>query len=222
MTPDQYLQSQLAPILQPGERVFFTAYMRRQPGLLMQLLLVGGLLLFLMTKAYFAVLTDRRLILIQTKMGFWFGGPTNDNLGMEQYDARTIKQVTTSGFLNNRSMTFLMTDGTSQTLRIAPWFKQVAGTGDFFNKVPDFVNQGQLQQAAAAAGALPQGGGYPQAGGYPQTGAPGLAPGARVTVLAPDGQRYPGTVVQMQQGQVLCAMPNGQQHWFPAQNVMPG
>jgi hypothetical protein len=60
-------------MLQPGEHVIHAAYMRRQPGLLMQLFLVGGLLLFLMTKAYFVVLTNRRLILIRTKMSFWSG-----------------------------------------------------------------------------------------------------------------------------------------------------
>jgi hypothetical protein len=72
MTPqDQYLQSQLPQVLRPGEQVLHVAYMRRQPGLMMQLLLVGGLLLFLMTKAYFVVLTNQRLVLIRTKMSFW-------------------------------------------------------------------------------------------------------------------------------------------------------
>ena len=75
MTPDQYLQSQLMPMLQPGEQVLHTAYMRRQPGLLVQLLFIGGLLLFLITSAYFVVLTNRRVILIRTKMSFWSVSP---------------------------------------------------------------------------------------------------------------------------------------------------
>jgi hypothetical protein len=155
---DDYLQSQLPQILQPGEQVLHAAYMRRQPGLLMQILLVGGLLLFLMTKAYYAVLTNRRLILIRCKMSFWTGGPSLDNLGVEQYDASQIKNVTVSGFANNRSMTFHMADGTKQTLRISPWFKQIAGTKAFFEQVPGLVTSGQLAQLAgqAAPGQLPR------------------------------------------------------------------
>ncbi len=262
---DQYLQSQLPQILQPGEQVLHVAYMRRQPGLMMQLLLVGGLLLFLMTKAYFAVLTNRRLILVRTKMGFWTGGPKLMNLGVEEYDARGIQNVTVSGFANNRSMTFHMADGTKQTLRISPWFKQIGGTKAFFEGVPQLVTSGQLAQLAAGAGApqLQQGGygaqaqqgyaqqGQPQQGGYappqgqqaqqgyaqpgqpaqggygapPQPGygaPPGFQPGTRVQVAAPDGNRYPATVVQEQNGHFLCAMPNGQQHWFPAASVAAG
>jgi hypothetical protein len=280
---DDYLQSQLAQILQPGEQVLHAAYMRRQPGLLMQLLLVGGLLLFLMTKAYFAVLTNRRLILIRTKMGFWTGGPQLLNLGLEQYDTRQIQNVTVSGFANNRSMTFHMADGFKTTLRISPWFKQISGTKAFFEQAPGLVSSGQLAQLAAGAGqggygampqqaggygampqqqgggygampqqqgggygAMPQqqGGGYgampqQQGGGYgampqqqgmaqqpmaqqwPAQGG-GFPPGARVTVIAPDGNRYPATIVQEQGGHYLCAMQNGQQHWFPVQNVGPG
>lgn len=280
---DQYLQSQLAQILQPGEQVLHVAYMRRQPGLLVQMLLVGGLLLMLMTTPYYAVLTNRRLILIKTKMGFFSGGPKPVNLGIEEYDARGIQKVTVSGFLNNRSMTFHMADGKKQTLRISPWFKQISGTKLFFDQVPLMVSSGQLAQMAGGAGAPAQlgGGGYGQQqqqgygqqqqgygapqqqgyGGAPQQqqqgygapqqqqpqqaygaapqqqqpqqgyqaqgyGAPpqaqgggGFAPGSRVQVAAPDGNRYPATVVQEQNGHYLCALQNGQQHWFPAGSV---
>ena len=287
---DDYLQSQLAQILQPGEQVLHAAYMRRQPGLLMQLLLVGGLLLFLITKAYFVVLTNRRLILIRTKMSFWSGGPQLFNLGLEEHDAQQIKQVTVSGFANNRSMTFHMGSGARETLRISPWFKQISGTKTFFDEVPRLVSSGQLAQLGGghgAYGAMPQqAGGYgapqqqggyaqqqpaqggygapqqqPMQGGYgapqqqqpaqggygapqqqqpaqggygaaPQQGAyaappphaaqGGFAPGSRVQVTAQDGNRYPATFVQEQNGHVLCAMPDGQQHWIPAQNVSPG
>ncbi len=272
---DQYLQSQLPQILQPGEQVLHVAYMRRQPGLLVQMFLVGGLFLFLITKAYFAVMTNRRLILVRTKMGFWTGGPKLMNLGVEEYDARGIQNVTVSGFANNRSMTFHMADGTKQTLRISPWFKQIAGTKDFFENVPKLVTSGQLAQLAAGAGApqlqqgqqqgyaqpqqgyaqQPQQAGYgppqgaqagygppqgaqagygpPQHAGYgpPQGaqagyGAPpqaqGFAPGSHVQVAAPDGNRYPATIVQEQNGHFLCAMPDGQQHWIPAGNVAAG
>jgi hypothetical protein len=253
MTPlDQYIQSQVAPMLQPGEQVYHSSTMRRQPGLLMQLLLVGGLLLVLMTKVYFVVLTNRRLILIRTKGSFWSGTPKPLNLGVEQYDVSTFKKVTTSGFANNRSMIF-HSDAGKMKLRISPWFKSVSGTKDFFEQVPNLINSGQLAQAQLAApqqqygappqhqqqygappqqqygappqqqyGAPPQ---HQQQYGAPpqqQYGAPrALGPGARVMVLAQDGQRYPGTVVQLQGEHCLCAMQNGQ-FWFPASAVSPG
>lgn len=216
---DQYVQSQLPQILQPGEQVLHVAYMRRQPGLAMQILLVGGLLLFLITKAYFAVLTNRRLILIRTKMSFLTGGPKEMNLGVEQYDARAIQKVTVSGFANNRSMTFHLEGGKKETLRISPWFKQIAGTKAFFEQVPQLVTSGQLAQLAAAGGGAPQlGYAAPVQQGYgaPPPMAGVFPPGANVQVSTPDGYRYPATIVQAQNGHYLCAMPNGQQHWFPA------
>jgi len=244
--------------------VLHVAQMRRQPGLFWQLVLVGGVLLFLMTKHYFAVLTNRRLILVQTKGGFWSAAAKPMNLGVEEHDVRSFKKVTTSGFANNRSMTFEM-EGKKMTLRISPWLKHVSGTAAFLEQVPNLINSGQLahgqlpaapqqygappqqQQYGAAPqqqygappqqqqygappqqqqyGAAPQQqyGAPPQQYGAPpqhqQYGAPpSLSPGARVMVLAQDGQRYPGTVVQLQGEHCLCAMQNGQ-FWFPSQAV---
>jgi len=129
--------------------------MRRQPGLLVQIL-VGPLFSLLMTKVYFAALTNRRLLLIRTKMSFWTGAPKPMNLGVEQYDARAIQNVTVGGFANNRSMTFHMTNGPKQKLRISPWFKQISGTKDFFENVPRLVKSGMLAQLAGGAGTPPQ------------------------------------------------------------------
>jgi hypothetical protein len=159
---DQFIQSQVTPLLMPGERVIHTAFMVRQPGLLWQILLVGGLLLVLMTKAYYAVFTDRRLILIRTKQGFF--KPKMENIGVEEYDATQMTKCTVSGIANNRSMTFHFRDGTKQTLRISPWLKLVSGTKDFFEQVPQLINSGQLAAGPQAAGALGQG----QQGGYGQ------------------------------------------------------
>jgi hypothetical protein len=219
-------------MLQPGEQVLHTAHMRRQPGLFWQIFLVGGLLLVLMTKVYFAVLTNRRLILVRTKGGFWTAAPKPMNLGIEEYDVRSFKSVKTSGFANNRSMTFVK-DGGAMTLRISPWSKAVTGTAAFLEQVPNLINSGQLAHgqlpAAQQYGAPPQ----QQYGAPPQQqyGAPpqqqygavpsALGPGARVLVLAQDGQRYPGTVVQLQGEHCLCALQNGQ-FWFPTASVGPG
>lgn len=48
----------------------------------------------------------------------------------------------------------------------------------------------------------------------------GYTPGARCLVTWSDGQRYPATVVQTSQGQVLVAMSDGRQVWMPAGYVV--
>jgi hypothetical protein len=262
MTNDEYLQSQVGPLLMPGEQVLQSAYMRRQPGLAAQMFLVGGLLLFLITKAYFAVLTNRRLILIRTKMGFWGGGPKQMNLGVEQYDVRAINGCTTSGFANNRSMTWTFHQGEPMTLRISPWGKKIAGTAQFLEQVPQMITSGYLAQGAGNAPPLPSGpiNQLPPAQALnappmqqppmqqppmqqppmhqqmqqppmhqqmqqphmPPPGPQTFAPGTRVTVFAPDGNRYPATVAQVGQGQYLCTMPDGKPYWFPMQSVSIG
>lgn len=200
MTNDEYLQSQVMPLLQPGEQVLYTAYMRRQPGILMQVLFVGGLLLWAITKAYFVVLTNRRVILIRTKMSGWSGGPKQMNLGLEQWDARNLKQVTTSGFANNRSMTFHFHQGPAQTLRISPWGNKL-GSQAFLDMVPNLVASGQLQQQQLPAPAQP------------------IVRGSKVVVTSHDGGRYHGVVLEAGNGQYLCQMPDGQTYWYPAQAV---
>jgi hypothetical protein len=209
-------------MLGPGEQVLHMSTMRRQPGLLMQMLLVGGLFLFVMTKFYFVVLTNRRMILIRSKVGLFSfsGAPQHMNMGVEEWDARNIQKVTVSGFANNRSMTFWMANGPKQTLRISPWMKAITGTKAFFEQVPLMINSGQL-----ASGQLGAGGGAPPQLGYgpppqQQYGAPPqmFAPGMPVLVTAQDGSRYQATVMQEQQGQVLCASQSGQ-NWVPAQFV---
>lgn len=150
---EQYVMSQVGPMLQPGEQVLFIAQVRRQPGLLMQILLVGGLLLFAMTKHYFAVMTNRRVILIRTKVGMLSFSGTGQlvNLGVEEWDLRNIKKVTTSGFANNRSMTFELADKGKQTIRISPWIKSLPGTKAFLEQAPMMLNSGQLQNALGGA-----------------------------------------------------------------------
>jgi hypothetical protein len=238
---DQFLYAQVQPQLMPGEQILHTSTMRRQPGLLMQILLFGGLLLFLITKTYLVVLTNRRMILILTKAGFWSGKPQMLNLGVEQWDAGQLQQCTVSGFANNRSMTFHFRDGRKETLRISPWFKAVTGTAAFFEQVPALINGGQLaaggaagqmgagaaagQMAAIGMGAQPSPIGMSAPVSAPQLasgGAQSFASGQMVAVLWTDGNKYPAQVVQAQSGQYLCMMQNGQQHWVPASNVSQG
>jgi hypothetical protein len=138
---DDFIDGELAGILEEGETVLHKAHIIKAPGILMQALLMGPLLSFLMTKAYFAAWTNKRLIIITTKKGFF--GPKNLNLGVESIPAGDIQEVKTSGLLNNRSMTFII-DGKKRTWRIAPWYKGVTGQGDFFKQVPALASGKQL------------------------------------------------------------------------------
>ena len=136
-----------------------------------------------------------------------------------------ITKCTVGGIANNKSMTFHMSSGGDQTLRISPWFKSVQGTAAFHDMVPNLINSGQLQQMAtgqlppAAMGQLPPG--QPMQQPMQQPGQP-LQVGMAVMVSPGDGQRYPATIVQANAGQYLCQMPNGQPYWFTAQQVSVG
>ena len=145
---DQFIRNEVTPMLQSDERILFTAYMVKQPGLIWQILLVGGLLLFLMTKAYYVAVTNRRIILIRTKQGMF--KPAMVNVDVEEIQLSTVSKVTTSGIANNRSMTFHLTDGQRRTLRIAPWSKLVTGQKQFLEEVPKSVSNGMITAAAAA------------------------------------------------------------------------
>lgn len=228
---DQFIQSQVTAMLMPGEQVTHTAFVTKAPGLLLQALI--GLLLLFLIKAYYAVLTNRRLILIRTRLGAF--RPKLQNLGVEQYDLAQMTGCKVGGFANNRSMTFSFRDGTKKTWRIGPWSKVVSGNRTFFEQVPQMI--GALAAGAQPAGALPaayaQPGGYAPAPAFAQPGAGyapvpatppaggGFAPGARVLVAWSDGNRYPATVVQAQGEHCLCAMSDGQQQWIPAGQLSP-
>jgi len=50
----------------------------------------------------------------------------------------------------------------------------------------------------------------------------GFGPGALVLVHWADGNRYPGTVLQVAGTQLLVSFPNGQQHWVDMKYVSSG
>jgi len=81
------------------------------------------------------------------------------------------------------------------------------------------MNTPYMQQAnaqAAAVAANPLGMGLGQAAAY-VTG--GIVAGGKVMVQWNDGNSYPGTVMQVGQGQYQVQFPNGSQQWIPAASV---
>jgi hypothetical protein len=79
----------------------------------------------------------------------------------------------------------------------------------------------QANQAANAVGAAAVAGFGALGAAFNSVGTAlaGLTPGSRVMVTWSDGQRYPGTVMQVAPGQVLVSMTDGRQMWMPSQYV---
>jgi hypothetical protein len=77
------------------------------------------------------------------------------NLGVEEWDVRSITQVETGGFLQNKWMRFTFNNGTTRLLHIAPGMKTISGTKDFFNQVPQLLMSGQLGNQVALPGQPP-------------------------------------------------------------------
>lgn len=133
---DQFTQAQVSSLLQPGEQIRNMAFVVKQPAMWIQMLLYmccGWIVIIFMTKYYYAALTDRRLILVQTGMGFF--RPKMENRAVTTIDLANVTAVSTSGFLNNKSFCFTMSDGTKDEYRIAPWAKFMSGQGRFLDEI---------------------------------------------------------------------------------------
>lgn len=132
---DQFIQAQVQGMLQPGEQIRGMAFVQRTPSIIVMMLCYWAY--FFMTTSYYAALTDRRILLIKTSMGLF--RPKIANNGIEEIDLSTVKSVSLGGFLNNRTIDFDKKDGSSEFLRIAPWFKLCAGQGKFMDDVKGTV-----------------------------------------------------------------------------------
>jgi len=138
---DTFVEKELQGILEPGETVQYTGYLVKQPGLFWQFILAGGLLLFLMTKAYYVAVTNKRMVIIQTKLGLF--GPGVVNKGVETISLADIKKIKVGGMLNNRSLDLDLGE-TKRTFRCAPWFKGISGQKAFFEGFPKMINERQI------------------------------------------------------------------------------
>lgn len=133
---DQYVQSQVSSLLQPGEQIRNMAFVVKAPSILVQILLVmvcGWILIFFMTKHYYAVLTDRRILFVRTGMGLF--SPKMENRGVHEVALAEVKNVTTSGFANNRSFALHLANGGTDEYRIGPWSKAMSGQSRWLDEV---------------------------------------------------------------------------------------
>jgi hypothetical protein len=132
---DQFILNEVQSMLQPGERVVYTAHLIKAPPLWVQILF-SGLIMLLFIHPFLAACTNKRLILLKTKNGF--AKPKMLNLGTEEILWANVKSIQIGGFANNKSLEFHFNDGTHRTLRIGPWAKFVSGQRGFFEWAQKF------------------------------------------------------------------------------------
>jgi hypothetical protein len=134
---DEFLKQELARLLEPGERVLHTATVFSGPLLLSSLFGPVGQLLML--THYFGVLTDRRLLLIRSGMGF--AGLKCQNRGVIDFPIDQLDRVEGGGLFNQRSLALYRKDGTSMTIRYNTLVRQVAGQKEFAAAMPQRLQE---------------------------------------------------------------------------------
>ncbi|MDQ6829829.1 MAG: DUF4339 domain-containing protein [Gemmatimonadota bacterium] len=140
---EAFVFGELTPRLEPGERfevtaMLFTGSLLRLAAAGMALGAIGATAVARQT-LFFAVATDRRLFLMQTKVGWLSLQAINLGLAEIRYDA--IAQVTTGGTLNQRTTTLAMKDGSSVMLRLNAMGRVMSGQQQFQERFPQLVNQ---------------------------------------------------------------------------------
>ncbi|GAC1542787.1 MAG: hypothetical protein NVS3B10_07130 [Polyangiales bacterium] len=142
MTPqtdaDRFLLEQLRPVLQPGESVLSCAY-------LAPVIEGGKVAVFVQAAtrmAAFAALTDRRLHLVQTRLGAF--KPLLENHGVQSLERAAIR-----GVFVGATLMFELADGAILEYRNNAAAKDVSSQAEFFAVLP--VALGTSATAASAA-----------------------------------------------------------------------
>jgi len=127
---DEFVDAELNKILKSGENVLGKALIWQGPGIMLQLLLLGPITAWLFMKYYFAVITDQRLILMHTKMGF-ASGLKKMNMGVVEVTPKELSNVETKGAMNQRRVILSLKNGSSRTLRLNTFASYVSGQKEF-------------------------------------------------------------------------------------------
>lgn len=128
---DHFIVEAAQPLLEPGEELLHTAFTVKAPPLWVQILFMGIVILFFF-RYYLTAITSRRILLFRTRQ-LWIK-PQLKNLGVEEIRWAEVARIEVAGLANNRSLKLILRDGSSRTLRIAPWVKFVSGQQAFFER----------------------------------------------------------------------------------------
>ncbi len=124
---DDFLKEEYTILLQPEEEVLNTATAFTGPSLKKRFLMFIFGNLFL--TSYFAVLTNKRLLLIKTKMGVT--GVKTENHGVTEYLISNIEQISWGGVLNQKTLTLVLKDGNSKKIQFNTVAAQIIGQKAF-------------------------------------------------------------------------------------------
>jgi hypothetical protein len=123
---DRFILQQVQSVLEPGEQVVQCAYLAPVVGGGSNL---GTFMRAATLMAAFAVLTDRRLILIQTRIGAF--KPLLENHGIQSFDRQTLKGV----FIGS-SLLLELADGHMLEYQNNSAKKDVSTQAEFFRQLP--------------------------------------------------------------------------------------
>jgi len=142
---EDFVQSELQGRLAPGEPILHMAFLFNKS--LAGMVLLGALATI--GQGYFlAAATDRRLLLLKTKMGLW--SLKRENLGVVELPYQDIVDIKPGGALNQRTVAFTMRDGSTMAFRLNTMAKFTAGQKTFLERLPGYVAAWNGQQRAAA------------------------------------------------------------------------
>ena len=133
---EQYTYDQLKPMLESGETIQTTAFLFNKS--LMGMVLLGALAM-LGSGYFFAAGTDRRLLLIKTKMGFI--SLKMENNGVTEIPYSNIETVEPGGALNQKTVAITTKDGSKLKFRLNTIAKCMSGQKTFLDQLPQLVEQ---------------------------------------------------------------------------------
>lgn len=141
---DQAVDKELEQILEPGETVLGRAFTWTGPGVMLQMLLLGGLLSLFFTTYYFVVITDRRIVSMRVKSGLT--GIRIVAAKTESFGPERLVSARTAGMGNQRRLILELREGETRTLRLNTLARQISGQKEFIS-----VAEAQIPHLALAA-----------------------------------------------------------------------
>lgn len=130
---DRFIADQVRPMLRPGEQVQHQAYgVRDRPDSALAAARNVGL---------FVVLTNQRVIFVQTKVGAF--KPVLKNQGVSEVERSSIVNAVEDDYL----ISLVLNDGTVRTIFVGPQQKHFSNQQAFIRDLPRILGKGQVTEA---------------------------------------------------------------------------
>ena len=148
---EDFVQRELQGRLAPGEPIVHMAFLSNKS--LAGMVLSGGLLGAALSRStledgyFLAAATDRRLLLIKIKPGLF--SFKRENQGIVELPYQDIANIEPGGALNQRTVKFIMRDGSTLPFRLNTLAKLTAGQKTFVASLPGYVAAWNGQRRSA-------------------------------------------------------------------------